>query len=395
MRLRNIIPAEAMPYRTGLIYRDHVPVLYDGGDYPRMLKAAIARADYHGWRKRQAELRRTGRAVGIGISSYLEAGGIGPCEGATVRVEETGRVSVFVGVNSQGQGHETTFAQICADHLGARFDDVEVVGGDTSLMTFGFGTGASRVAVNTGNAVWKAATDVRRKVVALAAHVLECDERDVEVRDGRAAVAGAPHRSVALAELARLAHRHPLMAGLGGPGLVATRYFYPRTVTWSSGVHVAVVEVDVETGLVRVLKYVAVHDCGVPLNPMIVDGQIHGGFAQGWGAALGEEVVYDGQGQLLSGTMMDYMVPRAADVPALDLEHFVFPTEENPLGIRAVGESGPISPPAAIAAAVEDALGGRARVTRTPLAPRYVFELITHRSEGDPAWRPSPTRTGA
>ncbi len=376
VRLRNIIPGEAMPYRTGLVYRDNVPILYDGGDYPRMLRAATERADYRGWRRRQSDLRQEGRAIGVGISSYLEAGGIGPCEGATVKLEDTGRVSVLVGVNSQGQGHETTFAQVCAHYLGARFDDVHVSGGDTALMPVGYGTGASRVAVNTGNAVLKAAGEVRRKVAKLAARVLECDERDVEVNDSRAFVIGAPDRSVTFANLADTARRHRLMAELGGPGLLATEYFYPRTVTWSSGVHVAVVEIDVETGGIQILKYVVVHDSGVPLNPMIVDGQVRGGFAQGLGAALTEEVVYDDDGQLLSGTLMDYTVLRAADIPELDVEHFVFPTEENPLGVRAVGESGPISPPAALAAAVEDALGGGVRVTRTPLTTRHLFELI-------------------
>jgi carbon-monoxide dehydrogenase large subunit len=176
-----------------------------------------------------------------------------------------------------------------------------------------------------------------------------------------------------------MAYRHRAMKDLGGPGLMATEYFYPRTVTWSSGVHVAVIEIDAETGRLSVLKYVVVHDSGVPLNPMIVDGQVYGGFVQGFGAAIGEDLVYDAEGQLLSGTLMDYMVPRAADVPDIEVEHLVFPTPENPLGVRAVGESGTISPPAALAAAVEDALEGRVTVTRTPLTPQYVRSLIRGR----------------
>jgi carbon-monoxide dehydrogenase large subunit len=380
VRERNIIPSNAMPYKTGLIYRDSVPIVYDGGDYPLMLRIAVERADYKKWRGRQAELRRDGRLVGLGISSYLEAGGIGPCEGATVKVDDTGRVNVFVGVNSQGQGHETTFAQVCAEYLGARFDDVVVTGGDTALIKHGFGTGASRVGVNTGNAVMKAALEVRRKIARLAAHALEANEQDIEVRNGHANVAGSPTRAVTFAQLGGMAYRHPAMKNLGGPGLMATEYFYPRTVTWSSGVHVAVVEVDADTGQLRVLKYVIVHDSGVPLNPMIVDGQVYGGFAQGFGAGVGEQVVYDSRGQLLSGTLMDYMIPRADEVPEIDVEHLVFPTPENPLGVRAVGESGPISPPAVLAAAVEDALEGRVRVTRTPLTPEYVRSLIRGRS---------------
>jgi carbon-monoxide dehydrogenase large subunit len=376
VRLRNIIPAEAMPYETGLTYRDGVRVRYDGADFPRMLRKAVECADYHGWRARQVEARRQGRAIGIGVSSYMEAGGIGPCEGATIQIEDTGRVSVFIGVNSQGQSHETTFAQICAQHLGARYEDVVVSGGDTALIRTGFGTGASRVAVNTGNAVFKSAVEVKRKVVRLAAHLFECGESDIEVKDGVASVISAPEMKFSFAELAATAHRHRLMAELGGPGLAATEYFYPRTVTWSNGFHIAVVELDRETGRIRILKYAVTHDCGVPLNPMIVDGQIRGGFAQGLGMALGEEVIYDGEAQVLSGSMMDYLVPRASDMPELDVEHFVFPTDENPLGIRAVGESGPISPPAALAAAVEDAIGGGVRITRLPLSPRYILGLL-------------------
>jgi carbon-monoxide dehydrogenase large subunit len=379
VRERNIIPSDAMPYKTGLIYRDGVPIVYDGGDYPLMLRIAVERAEYKTWRERQAELRRDGRLIGLGISSYLEGGGIGPCEGATVKIDDTGRVNVFIGVNSQGQGHETTFAQVCAEHLGARFDDVTVTGGDTALIKHGFGTGASRVAVNTGNAVLKAAVEVRRKLVKLAAQAFEAAERDIEVRDSRVSVAGSPDRALSFGQLGGMAYRHRVMQDLGGPGLMATEYFYPRTVTWSSGVHVAVVELDAETGQLRVLKYVVVHDSGVPLNPMIVDGQIYGGFAQGFGAAVGEELLYDREGQLLSGTLMDYMVPRADDVPEIDVEHLVFPTSENPLGVRAVGESGPISPPAALAAAVEDALEGRVRVTRTPLTAEYIHSLIRGR----------------
>jgi carbon-monoxide dehydrogenase large subunit len=376
VRRRNLIPHDAMPYATGLTYRDGVPVVYDGGDFPGMLEAAAARADYRGWRVRQAELRAAGRTIGLGIASYVEGGGIGPSEGATVRVDETGRVLVSVGVNSQGQGHETTLAQICADHLGARFADIEVRGGDTALFPVGFGTAASRVLVNAGNAVLKSAREVRRKVVALAAHALECAEADIEVADGVAFVRGTRQLAVDFATLAGKAQRSPLMAALGGPGLAATEHFYPRTVTWSSGVHVAVIELDRETGAITILKYATAHDVGVPINPRIVDGQLTGGIAQGLGAALCEAVVYDRQGQLLSGSIMDYALLRAADMPALEVAHFVSPTPENPLGARAVGESGTIAPPAVLAAALEDAIGGDIRVTRTPLTPAAVWALL-------------------
>jgi carbon-monoxide dehydrogenase large subunit len=376
VRRRNIIPKSAMPYATGLTYRDGVAIAYDGGDFPGMLEAAVARADYHGWRRRQAALRADGRAVGLGIASYVEGGGIGPSEGATVRIDETGRVAVSIGVNSQGQGHETTLAQICAEHLGARLGDVEVRGGDTALLPVGFGTAASRVLVNAGNAVFKSAREVKRKVAALAAHLLECAEADIEVADSTAFVRGTRQLALGFAELAAKAQRAPVMAALGGPGLAATEFFYPRTVTWSSGVHVAVIELDRDTGAIAILKYATAHDVGVPVNPMIVDGQLVGGIAQGLGAALGEDVVYDAHGQLLAGSLMDYPVLRAADMPAIETEHFVSPTTENPLGVRAVGESGTIAPPAVIAAALEDALGGTVRVTRTPLTPLAVWQLI-------------------
>ena len=376
VRERNVIPKAAMPYATGLTYRDGVKIVYDGGDFPGMLEAAVKLADYRGWRARQATLRAEGRAIGLGIASYVEGGGIGPTEGATVRIEESGRVNVLVGVNSQGQGHETTLAQICAEHLGARFGEVDVRGGDTALMPVGFGTAASRVLVNAGNAVFKSAREVKRKVAALAAQLLECAEADIEVADSHAFVRGTRQLSIGFAELAAKAQRNPAMAALGGPGLAATEFFYPRTVTWSSGVHVAVVEVDRETGAIDILAYATAHDVGVPVNPMIVDGQLIGGIAQGLGAALGEDVIYDRDGQVLAGSFMDYPVLRASDMPAIATEHFVSPTPENPLGVRAVGESGTIAPPAVIAAAVEDALGGAVRITKTPLTPLAVWSLI-------------------
>lgn len=376
VRLKNIVTPADMPYRNGMIYRDGVPVTYDAIDFPLLLERAKQRAEYDLWRHRQQEYRAAGRSIGIGISSYVEAGGLGPCEGATVSIDEAGRVTVKVGVNSQGQSHETTLAQICAHALGAPIDDIQVLGGDTSLMNIGFGTGASRVAVNAGNAVYKAAVAVRRKVVALASGILGCTEDEVEIADGIVSVAGARQNQTTLGELARRALRDRRMADLGGPGLVATEFFYPKTVTWASGVNIAVVEVDRETGHVDILKYVFVHDCGLPLNPMVVDGQIRGGFTQGLGIALGERVVYDEEGQVRSGSLMDYYVPRAVDVPDLELDHVTFPTPDNPLGIKSVGESGPNSPPAAIAAAIEDALGGAVEINTLPVTMSAILQAL-------------------
>lgn len=377
VRLRNTVRADEMPYRSGLTYRDGVPIVYDGGDYPAELRKALELCDYDGWRKRQAELRAAGRRVGVGIATYLEAGGIGwPCEGASVKVDDAGNVEVLIGVSSSGQGHETIFAQVCAEHLGARFEQIRVRGGDTTLLPHGFGTGASRVAVNTGNAVMMAAEAVRAKASRVAARLLECGEQDVRVEDGQVFVAGAPMRAIPLGTVAKAALRDRSLAALGGPGLWDTKFYYPPTVTWSSGIHVAVVDVDPDTGKVTVLKYVMVHDCGRQLNPMIVDGQLVGGFVQGLGVALGEHVVYDGSGQLLTGSLMDYAIPRADDIPEIATEHFHFPTDLNPLGIRGAGEGPTGPPPAAIANAVADAFGGRLRITFPVVTAARVHALL-------------------
>ena len=375
LRMKNVIPADAMPYRPGTIYRDGVPCVYDGGDYPLELRRALELADYDGWRKKQRDLRAHGRYVGIGIASYLEAGGVGwPCEGATVKVDDQGKVDVMIGVSQSGQGHETVFAQVAAHYLGASYDDVRVRGGDTALIAYGFGTGASRVAVNTGNAVLEAAEAVRGKAAKVAARLLECDEKDVRVEDSKAYVAGAPMKSISFAMLAKAALRDRNLAALGGPGLIETKYYYPPSVTWSSGVNVAVVEVDPETGAWRCLSYVTVHDCGTQLNPMIVDGQVLGGFAQGYGVALGESIHYDETGQMLTGSMMDYPIPRADEMPPFVTEHLHFHTDHNRLGVRGVGEGPTGPPPAALANAIADALGGR---------PRFRFPVLTARRVAD------------
>ncbi len=376
VRRRNIVAPADMPYRNGQIYRDGVPVEYNSIDFPLLLNKATVRADYEGWRKRQMELRAEGRFIGIGIGSYVEAGGLGPCEGSRVKIDEQGQISVFIGVNSQGQGHETTLAQVAAHVLGAKFDDVSVFGGDTRLMDFGFGTGASRVAVNAGNAVMKAAGEVRRKAVTLAAKILDCAESEIVINDSVVSVAGASQNFITLGDLAARSVRDKRMIELGGPGLHATEFFYPRTVVWGSGVNIAVVEVDKRTGAVEVLKYVIVHDCGLPLNPLVVDGQISGGFAQGLGIALGEHAVFDDDGQVLSGSLMDYYVPRMGDVPEIDVEHVVFPTNDNPLGIKSVGESAPNAPGAALSAAVEDALEGKISITRLPITRSTILSAL-------------------
>jgi carbon-monoxide dehydrogenase large subunit len=377
VRARNQIAPQEMPYRPGLVYRDGVAVSYDGGDYPLELRRALDLLDYAGWRKRQVDLRAEGRRIGLGIAGYLEAGGsVRPGEWATVKVDERGHVEVLIGVSASGQGHETVFAQVCADYLGAAFDDVRVRGGDTTLVPFGYGTGASRVAVNTGNAVAVAAADVKVKACRVAAGLLECAAADVRIENGRAFVVGAPGRAVPLAQVARVALTHRGLIELGGPGLWATKFYAPPTVTWSSGVHAAVVEVDAETGRVAILRYAIVHDCGRQLHPVIVDGQIVGGFAQGLGVVLGEHIVHDASGQLLTNTLMDYPIPRADDMPPLVMEHLELSTDHNPLGVRGVGEGATGPPTAAIANAVADAFEGRLDVTSPVLTPHRVYALL-------------------
>jgi carbon-monoxide dehydrogenase large subunit len=377
VRARNQIAPAEMPYRPGLVYRDGVPVSYDGGDYPLELRRALALLDYDGWRKRQADLRAEGRHIGLGIAGYLEAGGsVRPGEWATVKVDDRGHVEVLIGVSGSGQGHETVFAQVCAEYLGAAFDDIRVRGGDTTLVPYGYGTGASRVAVNTGNAVAVAAAEVKVKACRVASRLLECAPDDVRIENGHAFVVGAPARAIPLAQVARVALSDRGLVELGGPGLWATKFYSPPTVTWSSGVHAAVVDVDVETGRVAIVRYAIVHDCGRQLHPVIVDGQIVGGFAQGLGVVLGEHVVHGDDGQILTNTLMDYPIPRADDMPPLVMEHLHFATDHNPLGVRGVGEGATGPPTAAIANAVADAFEGRLDVTNPVLTPHRVYTLL-------------------
>jgi len=377
LRARNVITPEEMPYRPGLVYRDGVPVRYDGGDYPQEFQRVLAALDYEGWRKKQAQWRAQGRRIGLAVSGSLEAGGsVRPGEWATVKVDEGGHVEVLIGVSHSGQSHETVFAQVCADYLGARFDDVRVRCGDTALLSHGYGTGASRVAVNTGNAVMEAAVAVKSRACRVAARLLECAADDVRLEDSRAFVVGAPARAIALGDLARAALRDQSLAEEGAPGLWASKFWKIPTVTWSSGVHAAVVEVDPETGRVKVLSYVIVHDCGRQLHPVVVDGQIVGGFAQGFGVALGEVIVYDDAGQALTTTLMDYPIPRAEDMPPLTVEHLHFPTDHNALGVRGVGEGATGPPPTVIANAISDAFNGRLDIATPVFTPARVWAVL-------------------
>ena len=364
-----------MPYRRDLPYRDGMPMIHDSGDYPALLETALKQAGYTDFRERQRIARGKGRRLGIGMAAYNEATGIGPHEGAHVEIGADGGVSVTVGAPSQGQGHETTLGQICADRLGVAFESVRVAAGDTARFPASSGTYASRVTVVVGNAVAAAAAAVGERVRRLASRALECDPADVVIADGRVHVRGAPARVVDLAALHALSQRPDVVRDLGEPGLAATRYYSPESVTWASGVHVATVEVDGDTGAATVLSYHAVHDAGHEINPLVVSGQTQGGVVQGIGMALTEEVVYEA-GQALTGTLMDYALPRADGVPGVEVTGLDSPSPLNPLGVKGTGEGSAVPGPAAIANAVADALGGDADLTQIPLRPEVVLAAL-------------------
>ena len=377
LRRRNLIRADEMPYTTGLRYRDGVPIVYDPADYPAAFDRLLASFGYDAWRATQKIRRGSPRPIGIGLSAYLEGTGIGPFEGADVKIDPSGVVYLQIGVSSQGQAHETTLAQVCAAELGVGAEQVVVVGGDTAVVGYGNGTIASRVAAVAGPAVARTARDVARKARLVAGEMLECAPADVVLTGGRAHVAGMTERGVDIGRLARASLRSPTLLREGAPGLHACAFFRPETVTWAFGAHACALEVDVETGDLRLLRYAAVHDCGRPLNPMVVEGQLHGGIVQGIGAALAEELVYDDAGQLLTGSLMEYGVPKADQVPPLEVIALDFPSTRNELGVKGVGESGIISPVPAIANAVEDALADHGvEITRVPLTPESVWEAL-------------------
>jgi carbon-monoxide dehydrogenase large subunit len=384
IRRRNLIRPEEMPYRTGLVYRDGTPVSYDPADYLGSFDQLLADFDYRHWRRRQRETAIGAHPIGVGLAAYVQGTGVGPFESADVRIDPAGAVHLHLAVSSQGQSHETTMSQIAASELGVDPDRVFVIAADTSLLPYGNGTGGSRVAANAGPSVARAAREVADKARVVASEMLECAPADVVLTAGRAHVAGVPQRGVALGELARAAVRSKALLREARPGLQACGYFAPETVTFAFGAQACAVEVDVETGRVRILRYLAIHDCGRAINPAVVEGQLHGGIAGGIGTALTEAVAYDADGQLLTGSLMDYAVPVATELPALETRALAFPSTRNDLGIKGVGESAIIAPPAAVANAVEDALAARcADVLEVPITPSRVWEALT-RSGGQP-----------
>ncbi|WP_029009863.1 xanthine dehydrogenase family protein molybdopterin-binding subunit [Azospirillum halopraeferens] len=364
IRRRNFVPKEAMPYATP------VALEYDTGDFARNLDMALPLVDYAGFAARKAEAAARGKLRGIGFATYIEACGIAPSniagalgaraglyESAEVRFHPTGSVTVFTGSHSHGQGHETTFAQLVADRFGIPIDNVEIVHGDTAKVPFGMGTYGSRSLAVGGSALVKAMDKVERKAKKIAAHLMEAAEADIEVKDGRFAVAGTD-KAVGIADIAMAAyipHKFPLDEL--EPGLDEQAFYDPKNFTYPNGCHVCEVEIDPETGVTRVVAFTAVDDFGRVINPLIVEGQVHGGIVQGIGQALLENCVYDESGQLLTGSYMDYGMPRADDVPSFTVRyHEEAPCTHNPLGVKGCGEAGTIGASAAVMNAVVDAL---------------------------------------
>ena len=398
VRRRNFVQPDDFPWDVGLTFQDGAPTKYDSGDYPTGLAMAEQLVDVPAFRETQARAREAGRYLGLGFAAYVEGTGIGPYEGAHVRVEPSGKVFVASGLTTQGQGHATTFAQIVAGELGCAVEDVAVVTGDTSRFNWGAGTFASRALVTAGNAVGVAAREVRQKALTLAAGLLEASPDDLELADGVARVRGAHARELTLGALATAAN--PIRYAYGKeanqaalrlvkpragavlaegeePGLEARGFFAPERATWASGQHAAIVEVDPATGDVHFLRYVAVHDCGVLVNPTIVEAQVHGGVAQGIGGAFFERLHFDDSGQLVNASFMDFLIPTAAEIPSLEVAHLETPSPLNPLGIKGVGEAGTIPVAGLLAEAIEDALTPFGlRITEMPLSPARLRDLL-------------------
>ncbi len=372
VRRKNFIPPSAFPYKAPTGQN------YDSGEYDRALTKALEISRYAELRaEQQARLARGDRRrLGIGLSCYVEMCGFGPFESAVVRAEPAGTVTAYTGTSAHGQGHETTFAQIIADHLGVDFDKIVVRHGDTSTTPMGNGTGGSRSLAVGGSAMLQATLRVQDKARRIAASMLEAAPEDVVFTDGRYQVKGVPDKALAFATIAARAYAEGLPAELES-GLEATEFFRPPQLVYPFGAHVAVVEVDRETGGVSVRDYVAVDDCGVRVSPLLVAGQVHGGLAQGIAQALCEEMVYGEDGQLVTGTLMDYAVPHADDLPSFRTAETVTPTSHNPLGAKGIGEAATIGSTPAIVNAVVDALQpSGVRHLDMPLRPERVWRAL-------------------
>jgi carbon-monoxide dehydrogenase large subunit len=386
IRLRNMVKPKDFPYTTA------TGLVYDSGNYAAALNKALKAADYKKLRARQKQMRKQGqrspekKLIGIGLASYVEICGTGPAndrppgggwESATVRIEPSGNVTVLTGSSPHGQGEETTFAQIVADGLSISVDDVAVLHGDTFAVPAGVGTFGSRSTAVGGTAVYLSTEKLKQKMTAIGAHLLESKPGNVVWRNGKVALRKSPRKFQSFADIVTAAYKgRPLPRGME-PGLEATTYFSPPDYTYPFGTHVCVVEIERETGEIKIVRYVAVDDCGRVINPMLVEGQVQGGIAQGIGQALYEEVVFDENGQLLTGSLMDYVVPKAEQLPRYFCDRTETPTNVNPLGVKGVGEAGTIGATPAVVNAVMDALAPfGVRHLDMPLKPEKIWRIL-------------------
>jgi len=415
VRERNFIRPEEMPYDHGLIFQDGRPLIYDSGDYPAVLAKLKALIGWDGFAAERAAALEQGRRLGIGLACYVEGTGVGPYEGAHVVVETSGKVKVATGLTSQGQGHQTVLAQITADELGVPIGDIEVVTGDTRAFGYAVGTFASRTAVMSGSAVALAARAVRAKAIRVAAAALEASPEDMEITDGIVRIKGDPESGIAIGTVAVLSNplRYafdeaaqaatqfaggdidaPPVAEGDEPGIEGRQFFSPIRSTFASGMHAAIVETDQETAEIKVLRYCVVHDCGTLINPRIVEGQIHGGVAQGVGGALYERMAYDETGQLQNASFMDFLMPYVSEVPErIEIDHLQTPSPLNPLGVKGAGEAGVIPGAALFAAAIEDA--EQLPITSMPISPSDLFELRRNAAASAALWPSGPAGRGA
>lgn len=385
IRRLNFIPPEAFPYERVIIDQAFSPLIFDSGDYQPVMDKAVEMIGYEQFiKEEQPRLRAEGRHVGIGIVPFVETTGVGPYEGARINIETNGKVNVATGVGTQGQGHFTVFAQIVAEQLGVDIKDVNLVTGDSAEFHWGTGTFASRGAVVAGNAIHASASIVRQKVLKLASKLLEAPEEELELVDGQVRVADLPRLSISLGELA--VEANPLRGAVEPgtePGLEATSYFGPKYGATAFGVHAMIIEVDPETMMIEIKRYVVVEDCGTVLNPLMLEAQVHGGVAMGIGNAYYEQLVYDENAQLLNASLADYLIPTASEVPRIEVGHHETRSPLNPLGTKGAGEAGAIPVPAVFAQAIENAFADQdLEILEMPLSPNRLFELLMEK-EGE------------
>jgi carbon-monoxide dehydrogenase large subunit len=379
IRRRNFIQPEQMPYNNGFIYRDGKPMVYDSGDYPQCQALALEKIAYDDFPARKAAALKEGRYLGIGIANFVEGTGLGPFEGATVRVQQTGRITILTSASSQGQGHKTTFMQICADQLQVPLAMIDVITADTNAISMGIGTFASRVTVNAGNSVFLASQKVAEKIKGLAAFLMQTRVDNIQLIDGHAISIDDPSKKKSFAELARVSQGMPGFSFPEGVtnGLESTEYFSPAQSTYCNGTAAVEIELDRDTCQINILKYVMTHDSGNLINPLLVDGQVQGSIAHGIGNSTLEDMQYDDQAQPITTNFGEYLLPMATDVPKVQMYHLHSPSPLNPLGVKGAGEGGTIPAAAAIVAAIEDAISDTGIfLTQAPMTPPRLFEIL-------------------